>query len=97
MNFINSNQLALIYFSSPGCSVCEVLLPKLQELLKNYPLIRCARINAEANPWVVGQFSIMTLPGLLFHVNGKEAVREARFISLPDLENKLERICSMMQ
>ena len=36
---IQENDLVFLYVSQPQCSVCQSLLPKVEELLEDYPLI----------------------------------------------------------
>jgi len=35
--FLEQHRMAFLYVSRPECSVCHAILPKLKELLMNYP------------------------------------------------------------
>jgi len=96
-SFIKSNNKCLIYFSSPSCSVCKSLLPKIKKLIKNYESIKMAYVNIKDVPAVGGKYSIFTMPTILFFINGKETLRESRFISIPDLKSKIERYLKLSQ
>src|SRR6056297_82944 len=96
-SFIKSNNKCLIYFSSPSCSVCKSLLPKIKKLIKNYESIKMAYVNIKDVPAVGGKYSIFTMPTILFFINGKETLRESRFISITDLKYKIERYLKLSQ
>ena len=89
--FIKENEFVMLYFSSSNCGVCVSLLPKIEALLKLYPKVICSKIEIESIPLAVGAFSIFTLPCILAFIDGKEIIREARFISIKNLEEKIER------
>ncbi len=37
-----------------------------------------------------------TIPGILLFVEGKESIREARHISVQDIDNRISRYCSLL-
>jgi len=86
------NGLALFYFSSPDCGVCSVIKPKIQDLLKRYPVIRGYDINLKDDPLISGQLSLYSLPAVLVFSEGREVLREARFIVMDLLEPKITRL-----
>lgn len=92
-NFINNNSLSLIYVSSKleTCSVCHMLLPKIQENLKEYSKVQIATVDASEIEEVAGEFSVFTLPLIIFYVEGKEVLREGRFISMNGLKEAVDR------
>ncbi len=89
--FIEENCLALVYISSNKCGVCHALLPKIQLMLERYPKIKFKKINIDECTEIAGQFSIFTIPAILFFINGKEVIRKARFISMDELEENISR------
>ncbi|WML37314.1 thioredoxin family protein [Clostridium sp. OS1-26] len=95
-NFIKDNRIAMLYFSSNSCSVCVDLLPKLQELPKQYPKVKFAKIEIDSIPAAAGTFSVFTLPCILMFIDEKETIRGARFISIMELKEKIERYYSLM-
>ncbi|WP_142415326.1 thioredoxin family protein [Hathewaya massiliensis] len=90
--FIKENKFVILYFSSQTCGVCKELLPKIETLLKNFPKIKAREIEIEKLLAASGEYSVFTLPCVLAFINGKEVIREARFISVKDLKEKIERI-----
>ncbi|MEW9097119.1 MAG: thioredoxin family protein [Clostridiaceae bacterium] len=95
-DFIKENSLAFIYFSSNNCSVCHALLPKIEELLKSYPKIKMGKVEIDNVTMAAGKFSVFTLPCILMFADGKEIIREARFISIMELEEKVHKYYNLL-
>ncbi|MGH4140773.1 thioredoxin family protein [Clostridium sp.] len=94
--FIKNNTIAMLYFSSEACNVCGALLPKIEEMLIKFPEIVVSKISVDEFTEAAGQYSIFTLPGILVYIEGKEIIREARFISVEILEKTIERYYNML-
>ncbi|MCB2296250.1 thioredoxin family protein [Clostridium tagluense] len=94
--FIKNNIIAMFYFSSESCSICGSLLPKIEEMLIKFPEIKISKIKVDTFTKAVGQYSIFTLPGILVYIEGKEIIREARFISVEILEKTIDRYYSLL-
>ncbi|WP_216829716.1 thioredoxin family protein [Alkalihalobacterium elongatum] len=90
--FIKENQFSFIYISRTNCGVCHALLPQVKELLQEFPLIELCYINADHIEEVAGRFSIFTVPALLFYIDGKEYIREARFVHMDALKEKVAKL-----
>jgi thioredoxin-like negative regulator of GroEL len=90
--FIENHPLSFVYISRTNCSVCVALLPKVRELLDAYPNIHLGHVNTDHVPDIAGHFSIFTVPVLLLFVEGKEVIREARFVQMDSLESQLNKI-----
>lgn len=60
-------------------------------MLERYPKIKFKKINIDECTEIAGQFSIFTIPAILFFINGKEVIRKARFISMDELEENISR------
>jgi thiol-disulfide isomerase/thioredoxin len=74
--------------------VCHALLPQVEEVLKEFPKIKSGVVNAGDITEVAGYLSIFTVPALLLFVDGKETLREARFIHIEPFREKLKKIYS---
>lgn len=88
--------MVLLYFGSKACGVCTDMQPKIEELLKNYPLIKSFYIDVEKSHKLAISWNIFTIPGLLVYIEGKEFIREARHISVGDIDRKINRYYSMI-
>lgn len=88
---INTNEILLLYFSSKSCGVCKVIKPQLDEVLKTYPKLKSIQIDVEGNIKLAASYSVFTLPAVIVFVNGKETIREARYINVEEIENRIDR------
>lgn len=90
--FINKNEAALIYFSTPQCNVCKVLKPKVIEFInKNFPKINLAYVDCEALKDVAAQNRIFAVPTIIVFLDGKEFIRKSRNINMAEFEEEIER------
>lgn len=94
--FIKENTIAMLYFTTKGCNVCVGLLHKIEEMLIKFPKIEIRKIAVDKFTEAAGQYSIFTLPGILLFIEGKEIIREARFISIQMLETNIERYYNIL-
>ncbi|WP_395940582.1 thioredoxin family protein [Bacillus sp. HMF5848] len=92
-DFIKQNHIAFLYVSRPNCSVCHALWPQVDTMLQiNFPLIKVKHINADNIHGIAGYLSIFTVPVLLLYIDGKELLREARFVHMDEFQRKLQKI-----
>lgn len=87
-----SEKPSVLYFSTPHCSVCHAMLPKVLQALDPYP-IDVVQIDAETYPDLAGQARIFVAPTVLVIYEGKEVLRESRFIDL----DKITRLIDLIQ
>lgn len=90
--FIQENELAFVYISREDCSVCHAVRPQVQSILENYPRIQSIQADADRIPEVAGDFTVFSVPALLLFGEGKELIREARFVQMEDLDRQFKRI-----
>ncbi len=88
---IKNETMTLLYLSRPDCGVCTAIRPKVEEMLSRYPGIKSGYINLDQLPEAAGRFMVFTIPAVIVHTDGKEVVREARYISMDELEEKIAR------
>ncbi len=83
--------LELWYFFSSSCSICEALWPKVEKLIKeHYPKLELKKLNASAHREIAGQHRMLTVPGILFFVEGREHFRANGLLSINELAKKIE-------
>lgn len=92
LSFIERNELAFLYISREDCGVCHAVRPQVQEILKTLPRIKPIEINASEVPEVAAEFQVLTVPALLLFADGKEIMREARFVQMAELERKFTQV-----
>lgn len=88
---IDHSSMTLVYFGSVVCGVCNALKPKIEKMLSRYPLINDVQVDVDKSPEIAASSSMFTIPGIILFIEGREAIREARFISVPDLDEKISR------
>ncbi len=95
--FISSHSICAAYFSGPDCAVCEILKPKLLELLQQrFPKLTVGEVDCAASPQLAAQQIVFTIPTLIVYFEGKEGIRKSRSFSLAELASELERPYSML-
>lgn len=87
--FIAEEDQVILYFSSSDCNVCQAILPKLMTLVKDYS-IKVIKIDISKNLEIAGQLSVFTVPTILIMYNGREVLRESRFIDLQRVKRMLD-------
>lgn len=93
---INNNEMVLVYFGGNNCGICTALKPKVQEILKKYPRIKSAQVDVEQSIKISAYYNIFTIPAILVFIEGKEIIREARHISIQEVDAKIERYYNMI-
>ncbi|MBO1510220.1 thioredoxin family protein [Metabacillus bambusae] len=94
-DFVRNQELSFLYVSRQDCGICHAVLPRLRELLDKFPHIHLGHIDANEVEEIAAKFSILTVPVLLLFINGKEVLRDARFIHFDKLEKRIEKIYGM--
>lgn len=90
-NFIESGDMRMLYLSRPDCGVCVALIPKIEEMIKEFSNLKARYIDLDELPEAAGKFSIFTIPGIIVFIQGKESIRKARYVSIDELNNEIER------
>jgi len=86
-----------IYFSSPNCGVCQVLKPKIMNMMKaDYPKIQIHQVDTAIHPDIAAQLGFYTNPSFVVFLNGQELLRRSRSISLQEIDESLSRPYGLM-
>jgi len=92
------NPLLLVYFSGANCSVCKSLKPKIEFLIEQqFPTVKFVEVKTEEAAELSAKYRVFTIPVVMFFVEGREYIREARVISTLDLSQKLEKIIKLYE
>lgn len=89
--------LSVLYISRNGCSVCHALLPKIQQVMGDYPEVEFGHILADDYEEVAGKLSIFTVPVVLIFSEGKELLRDARFIRVEEFRESLDKMTALLE
>ncbi|KKB36018.1 thioredoxin family protein [Bacillus thermotolerans] len=93
---INDHEAVLVFVSAPNCSVCTAMQPRVEELLKQFPSVKSVYVNTGSAPEISGQYTVFSVPAILFFIHGKEAFRKARFIRLDELEHEVSQVLKLI-
>lgn len=89
---VASSDGIMLYFSGKSCGVCQVLKPKIDQLITTqFPKIEQIFIEAEQFPQIASYFEVFTVPTVIIFFEGKEFVKQSRHISVLELEKKINR------
>ncbi|WP_313133273.1 thioredoxin family protein [Anaerocolumna sp.] len=94
---IDSNNMVLIYFGNKTCGVCTDLKPKVEEMLKEFPKIKSIYVDVDKSNNIAVSYNFFTVPAILVFVEGKITIREAGYISVRDLSNKITRYYKLLE
>jgi thioredoxin 1 len=97
-NLIRQTQPAfMLYFYSDTCGVCKSLWTQVQEMINNYfPKIKLIKIPQINSMELAGQLQILTIPGMILFLEGKEYFRASGMISVKMLKEKISRPYNLM-
>ncbi|HYE11250.1 MAG TPA: thioredoxin family protein [Patescibacteria group bacterium] len=95
-SIVANHKIALLYITSESCNVCKVIFPRLKSLLESFPEIKAVRADIQELPLLSGEYNIFTIPCILAFAEGKEILREARYIDLEKLRAQLERTYQLL-
>ncbi|MDA3878875.1 MAG: thioredoxin family protein [Prolixibacteraceae bacterium] len=92
------NPLVLAYFSGENCNVCRSLRPKVEMLVEQqFPSVKYVEIKSENAPYITARYSVFSVPVVIFFVEGRDYIREARNISIAELSDKIEKIVDLYE
>ena len=78
----------ILYFSSQDCNVCHAVFPRLMNLVNDHP-IKVVKINIDEHVEIAGQLLVFTVPTILMMHEGREILRESRFIDFEKIKRTL--------
>lgn len=92
MKIIEENKMALIEFTSKGCTPCIAISHKITEWNKEHPNIVFQTISVDEHPEIAANYSIFSVPAVLFFVETKKMLEKAGYFSVEELLDQIERI-----
>jgi len=88
---LNEHDALILYFTAPGCNVCQAVKPRIIELAEKYRVpVLLSSIDEHVE--FSAQRLVFTIPTVLIMYQGREIGRESRFIDF----DQLERTISLM-
>jgi thioredoxin-like negative regulator of GroEL len=94
---VNKHDAILLYLFNHKCEVCNSLFPKVKELVeRKFPKVKMVILDAEENRALAAQIRMLSVPGIIFYLDGKEQFRANGLIQMSELDRKIERPYKMM-
>ena len=96
-DILKNDMAVVLYFSSPSCSVCKVLRPKLMQALNDtYPKISRYHADISLTPEIASQFQVFSAPTIIIFLEGREFIRKGRALSVDGLLREIKRPYELM-
>ncbi len=93
----SENPAFMLYFHNDSCGVCKFLYPKVETLLNDkFPNIKLLRVSSQESRELAGQLRMLSVPGILLFLEGKEYLRSNGMVSLGQMEVKIQRPYTLM-
>lgn len=87
----------LVYFSSPGCRVCQVIGPRIEALARSgFGHLHIAYVDCVRHPAIAAQYQVFTVPVVLVFIQDREYVRKVRNFGIGELASAIERPYSLL-
>ena len=87
---MNSEKTVLLDFWAGWCGPCKMISPIIDEIAKEHPEIKVAKINVDEQPEIANSFDIMNIPSLFVLKNGEITNRSAGVKSKAQIEEMLK-------
>ncbi len=87
----------LVYFYNDTCAPCVALRPKVAEMASsNFPKLRLIFCNALRMAEAASEYGIFASPTLLVFFEGRETIRESKYISINGLHDAIQRYYNLI-
>ncbi len=97
VKLLDNESAVIVYFYNNNCAPCISLRPKVEELvLDSFPKIKLVFVNSADHPDIPALYNIFSNPTLIIFFEGKEYRRESKYISIPQLQESIQRPYNMM-
>ncbi|MDD2566514.1 MAG: thioredoxin family protein [Thiovulaceae bacterium] len=96
-NTIQRETAVMVFFSSPTCSVCHVLKPKLIEAVqKEFKLFKFINIDISKELDTAAHYGVFSAPTVLVFFDGKEFIRKTRNMGIDEVVGEIRRPYEIM-
>jgi len=90
------NDAVLVYFSTEICSVCQVLKPKVIEMVsESFPKLKMVFVESNKLPELAAQNRVFAAPTVVAFFAGRETIRKSRAFGVDELKSEIKRPYSL--
>jgi len=93
---LKQQKFLFIYLTTKNCNVCKVLQPRLRDLASKFIGSEFHLLDLDVLKEASGYFMAFSVPTFLVYSEGKELLRESRYMNLDEIKNKLDRYYEMI-
>lgn len=87
--FLEGNELKILYIGTRFCSTCQALFPKIEKLAKNLDFVNLMRVEIDEVREVASAFQVLSAPTILVFHNKKEYFRSSRYTRMEEFSEKI--------
>lgn len=87
-----SSGIVMVDFWADWCGPCRLLSPTIDQLAKEQPDVKIAKLNVDEYPEIASRHGVMSIPTLLFFVDGQLKDTSIGVVSKAVIEKKLEML-----
>ena len=96
-DMVSGRKAVLLYITNPWCVSCKSLRPKIEQMTsEDFPKIEFQYIDASVSPETTAELHVFSAPTILVFFDGREYIRESKFVSVEELRSKIRRIYNLM-
>ena len=86
---LESKTPVVVDFWAQWCGPCRMLAPELEQLAKDHPEIRVAKVDVDSAPDLARRYCVTSIPLVVKFVNGKPQASSLGLTTKGELEAKL--------
>lgn len=92
LTHIRTSERLVAYFTTPTCTVCKVLRPKVEQLVAEKDGVEFLYVDSSRYPAVAGQHVVFAVPTIILFMEGREMRRFSRNLSMDDFARSLDHM-----
>ena len=89
-SYISSHRAVVVDFWAPWCAPCFLISPIIDDLAAQHRKIAFARVNADESPETASKYYVMSLPTVMFFLDGQEVDRVVGAVPEDVLEERVQ-------